>query len=201
MMILIALAIAIVYIWSALIMSKTYNVPLTTIHISSDTATVREGARLIRIEHCRECHGEQFTGRAFHHFNNKADLVAPNITPIVSTYSNEELERLIRHGVKKNGKSVFFMPSHMYYELKEESVAKIIAYLRTLKPMPTPSDLPFSSTFYPLGRLDIIIRKYKGAPERINHKAPGQFAQYDTSRIAFGKYLTMTACSNCHGKI
>ncbi|GAB4025538.1 c-type cytochrome [Spirosoma gilvum] len=192
-------ALAIVYSWSMLIMHKTYDVPLTTIPIPSDTGAIRAGARLIRIEHCQHCHGEQFEGKRFQHSPYRADQVAPNITALIATYSNEELERLIRHGVKKNRESVIGMPSQMFFNLKDESVANIIAYLRTLKPIPSSPNLPASSTIYPLGRWDIITGKYLPAAARINHLASRQLAQHDSSQLALGKYLVMTACTSCHG--
>src|SRR5690349_17103624 len=99
--VLIALAFATVYIWSALLLNKKYKVPFTKLDIPTDAASVREGERLIRIEHCRDCHGEQFTGRIFDKIPNTAKLVGSNLTTIIGDYSNEELERVIRHGVKK----------------------------------------------------------------------------------------------------
>ena len=199
MIILIALPMAIVYIWSAFILNRKYHVPLSVIHIPNDTISVREGERLVRIEHCGDCHGLNFTGRVYRKIDYVAQLAGPNITTIISGYSNEELERLIRHGVKKNGKSVYAMPSAMYYQLKDESVEKIIAYLRTLKPVLSSREAA-ALTYYPLGRLRIIQGKIQPVAGTINHNAPRQFANYDTSQTAFGKYLVMTACSNCHGK-
>jgi mono/diheme cytochrome c family protein len=202
-----AIVVGTLYIWSWVIMNKTYDLPFTSLNIPTDTASIQEGARLVRIAHCKDCHGELFTGRVFREIPNKVKRVTPNVTQIVSSYSNEELELLIRHGIKKNKRSVFFMPSQMYYELKDESIAKIIAYLRTLKPLPSPKDLPAGHIFHPLGRLEIIKAQYmrkseffKGAADKIDHAAPQQYVNHDTTQVAFGKYLTMTACSNCHGK-
>jgi cytochrome c553 len=189
-----------------MIMIKTYDLPFTSLNIPTDSASIREGARLVRIAHCKDCHGEQFRGRVFREFDYKVKLVTPNVTQIVPDYSNEELELLIRHGVKKNKRSVYFMPSPMYYELKDESVAKIIAYLRTIKPLTTPKNLPDGHSLYPLGRLEIIKGKYiqrefyKGAADKIDHAAPQRYANHDTTQLEFGKYLTMTTCSNCHGR-
>jgi mono/diheme cytochrome c family protein len=200
LVILIALAIATLYIWSSLLLNKKYDVPFTKLNIPTDTASIQEGDRLVYIEHCRDCHGEQLTGRVFDKFKDTAELVGPNLTTLIGAYSNEELERVIRHGVKKNGTSVFFMPSNMYYELKDEAVEKIIAYLRTLKPLPSPPHVPASTIYYPLGRLQLIQGRFPPRASLINHTAPRQYANHDTSQIAFGRYLTMTACSNCHGK-
>ncbi|RRB07306.1 c-type cytochrome [Larkinella rosea] len=194
----IILAFAIVYGWSALLIHKTYDVPLTSLTIPCDTGAIREGARLIRIEHCRSCHGENFEGK-FQPVPYRAHMVAPNITALVATYSNGELERLIRHGVKKNGESVFAMPSQMYCHLNDKSVASIIAYLRTLKPIPSSPDLPVSSRFYPLRRWELITGTYLSTAARIDHLAPRPELQSDTTQLAFGKYLVMTACTSCHG--
>ncbi|MEO9144448.1 MAG: cytochrome c, partial [Ginsengibacter sp.] len=101
--ILIVLALATVYIWSTAIIDKTYHIPLTAIRIPKDSASIAEGARLTHIEHCSDCHGDHLTGAVFAKKDHVAELVAPNITRIIPTYSNEELERLLRYGVTKNG--------------------------------------------------------------------------------------------------
>jgi mono/diheme cytochrome c family protein len=198
--ILIIIALAVLYIWSAAILDKKYNVSLTSLPIPTDEGSIQEGARLLRVEHCTDCHGGQLTGRIFDTIPNTALLAAPNLTTINNFYSSEEMERVIRHGVKRNGTSVFFMPANMYYELKDEAVAKIIAYLKTLHPLPSPANLPSSIRYYPLGRLQLIGGKFKPRAAIIKHSAPRQYIQFDTSRLLFGKYLVMTACSNCHGK-
>ena len=155
LILLLAIPIAVVYIWSSIIINKTYSVPFSNLHIPTDTASVYEGERLLDIEHCNSCHGKQFSGRALD-TTSQALIVAPNISKIIPEYSNEELERLIRHGIKKTGMSIFFMPSYMYYGLKDESVVKIIAYLRTIKPVPAKTDLPSSTSYFFMGRLKII---------------------------------------------
>lgn len=48
--ILVVLALAAVYILSNSIVDKIYHIPLTAIHISNDSASIREGARLTHIE-------------------------------------------------------------------------------------------------------------------------------------------------------
>jgi cytochrome c553 len=200
LVLLIVLPIAIVYMWSTVILDKSYNIPLSGVHIPNDTASIREGERLARIAHCAHCHGDHFSGGVVSKTDYIAQFVAPNITKIIPGYSNEELERLLRHGVKKNGQSVYSMPSDMYYQLKEESINKIIAYLRSLPPVPSTANIPALTTYYLLGRLRLIQGKITPVADIINHNAPRQFAQYDTSLVTFGKYLTTTACTSCHGK-
>lgn len=64
------------------------------------------------------------------------NTVAPDIIKIISTYSNNQLESLLTDGLKKDGYSVYIMPSYMCHQLKEKSLVDIIAvdiiaYLRT----------------------------------------------------------------------
>ena len=195
----IILPLAIVYSWSTIILKKTYNIPLTVTHIPNDTASIKEGERLTRIAHCAHCHGDKFSGGVVTKVDYIAEFIAPNITSILPGYTNEELERLIKDGVKKNGQSVYVMPSIMYHGMREESIAKIIAYLRTIQPIPSTPGVSASTTYYPLGRLQIIENKIPSMASTYNHNAPGQVVQFDTAGIAFGKYLVMTSCTSCHG--
>ena len=195
---LIVLALAIVFIWSTLILNKTFNVPLAEVAIPNDTTSINEGHRLVQIAHCSDCHGEHFTGNVFVKINHVAEIVAPNITKVIPTYSNPELERLIRHGIKKNGHSVLIMPSFMYYQLKKETVEKIIAYLRTLHLEPDTLN-EAKTNFDFLGRIALIQKKIIPVASMIDHHSPRKYIHYDTTQVSFGKYLAMTTCTSCHG--
>ncbi|HET7117163.1 MAG TPA: c-type cytochrome [Hanamia sp.] len=197
---LIALAIAAIYIWSTAILDKTYHVPLTEVHIPTDSASIIEGARLTQIEHCSDCHGDHLTGAVFAKRDHVAEFVAPDITKIIPTYSNEELERLLRYGVEKNGHSVYIMPADMYHQLKEESLVKIIAYLRTLHPLPPTQGIPLRTSYDFLGRLKLIEDKIRPIASLIKPNSPRLYIPHDTTQASFGKYLVMTTCTVCHGK-
>lgn len=198
---LILLAFAIVYSWSTIILNKTFSVPLTTVQIPQDPESIVEGDRLVHIEHCGDCHGAQLTGAIFKDVDPKiATLVAPNLTEIIPGYSNEEIARVLRYGIKKNGQSVYEMPVFMYHQLKEEAVANIIAYLRTLPPLPTPSGVPAKSSFTFSGRLKLIEGKMWPEASRIKPNAPRLFIPHDTTQVSYGKYLVMTTCTACHGE-
>jgi cytochrome c553 len=195
---LVVLVLAIVYVWSILIVNKSFNVPLSGVTIPNDTASINEGHRLVQIAHCGDCHGEHFTGNVFLKINHMGEIVAPNLTKVIPTYSNAELERVIRHGVKKNGHSVYIMPSYMYYQLKEESIVKIIAFLRTLRPEPDTLN-GAKTNFEFLGRIALIQKKIVPIADLIDHHSPRKYIHYDTTEVAFGKYLAMTTCTSCHG--
>ncbi|MCG2459270.1 c-type cytochrome [Flavobacteriaceae bacterium F89] len=200
LVVLMVLIIGTVYLWSTLLLYKTYSIVPTAVQLPVDSASLREGARLTRIAHCGGCHGEDFTGRVFEDIDPKiATLVAPNLTQLVPKYTDGELVRVIRYGIKKNGHSVYIMPAFMYHELKEESVAKIIAFLRTLKPEPDSQRLPNNSSFTFKGRLSLIKGQLAPIADMITPNTRGQYIPRDTTKLSFGKYLTMSTCTSCHG--
>lgn len=199
LVLLIVVAVATIYIWSTVILNKTYDIPLTAVHIPFDSASVTEGERLVHIAHCGDCHGDHLTGKVFEDAKPLATLVAPNLTQVIPAYSNEEIERLLRYGVKKDGHSVYIMPAFMYHELKEESVSKIIAYLRTLSPVQN-ADLPAKSSFKLLGRLLLIRGRITPIADMIQLGTEGKYIHCDTTFVSFGRYLAISTCTACHGK-
>lgn len=197
---LIVVALVTLYLWSTILLNKTYDIPLAEVHVSNDSASIIEGARLAHIAHCGDCHGEHLTGAIFPDIpSNIATLVAPNLTHVIPTYSNAEVLRLLRYGVKRDGRSIYIMPAFMYHELKEESVSKIIAYLRALKPEPNSPGLPSKSSFTLLGRLSLIQGKVTPIATMIKPNSEGEYVHYDTSQVSFGRYLAMSTCTACHG--
>ena len=197
---LIVLILGVIYAWSTTFLNKRYSIPLSEIKLPSDTASIAEGGRLVHIAHCGDCHNEHLTGGVFDNIpKNVATLVAPNLTQVVPTYSNAEIVRLLRYGVKKNGHSVLVMPAFMYHELKEESIGKIIAYLRTLPKQPTTPNVPSSSSYTFLGRLLVVLGKVDRVADLIAPNTEGKYVHCDTTGVSFGRYLAMSTCTACHG--
>jgi cytochrome c553 len=197
---LIVLILGIIYTWSNIFLNKRYSIPLSEIRVPSDAVSVAEGERLVHIAHCGDCHGEHLTGHVFEGIpKNIATIVAPNLTRKVPTYSDAEIVRLLRYGVKKNGHSLLIMPAFMYHELKEESIGKIIAYLRTLPMQPTAPNLPSSSSYALVGRLLLVQGKVDRIADLIAPGTEGKYVHCDSTGVSFGRYLTMSTCTACHG--
>ena len=188
---IVVLVLAVVYIWSTIILNKTYPVPLNAVNIPRDSASIIEGKRLVQIEHCSDCHGTRLSG------GNIESFTAPNLTRIIPTYSDAELERLLKYGVRKNGRSVYVMPIYMFHQLQDESFVKIIAYLRTLQVLPSTPGIPDENSFNFRRRLEIISGKIY--PEMISPDIPRPYIYHDTTAVATGQYLAMTVCTSCHG--
>jgi len=195
------LAWVVVYAWSTAILDKTYQAPVTQVHLPIDSVSVMEGSRLTRIEHCHDCHGERLTGGVVADVPHKFEFIGPDLTEIVPTYTDGELYRLLNDGIEKNGHSVYIMPSYMYHQLEPESVLRIIAYLRTLKPQPPTAGIPARSTYAFLGRLKLIeLGTRLQIASKVGPDSPRLYIPHDTTEVSHGKYLAMTICVSCHGR-
>lgn len=68
-------------------------------------------------------------------------LVAPNITPDpetgAGTWTDEQLARAIREGIGHDGRRLFpMMPYMNFRQMSDEDLASVIAYIRSIEPVP-----------------------------------------------------------------
>jgi len=153
-----------------------------------------EGARLAAIAGCRSCHGPDLGGAPFIHIPNVAALVAPDLTRARQKYDDAGLLRVLRSGVKSDGKYAVGMPATMQQRLTDREAADIIAFVRSLPPAAHP--VQGSTRIYPLGRLGVLLGKYKpyegDAPE-------SALVLRDRAEARLGRHLAQIACTECHG--
>jgi mono/diheme cytochrome c family protein len=160
----------------------------------SDAARIEHGQRLTYILDCRGCHGENLQGEDMSDKPEDGAIYSPNITLLLGRYSDAELERLLRHGVPKDGREFWFMPVESFQFLSDADLAALTAYLRTLKPAGKPlPPFKFNAVEYKdvqagiLGNAQAQIRKYHDKPP----------VELGPNR-AWGRYLAQTACTECH---
>jgi hypothetical protein len=122
-------------------------------------------------------------------------MVAPNITTIMQAYTDGELARLIRHGLKKDGRTVRFMSVQEFNWLSDADVIALISYLRTV---PEIERTTGSTNIKTLGK--VLDRRGLipiDVARRIDHgkiemgPAPAPTAEY-------GRWIGRQ-CSGCHG--
>ena len=176
-------------------LTKTYEVPETTLTVVSDSASLARGEHLTKTMGCRECHGEDLSGQILEDAP-PFRVVPANLTPggVTANYSDADFERAIRHGVRPDGRALLIMPSLAYHGLADEDVAAIIAYLRSLEPIE--NDLP-PTEVRTMGRLLSAGPFDPGfevnvAPSPTSRPPVGATAEY-------GAYLFGTLCFYCHG--
>ena len=186
------------------------DAPFPDIAASTDSAVIAHGKYLVYgPAHCAECHSgtredlmngiplSQLTLSGGMAFNMPGAAVhSKNITPDKETgtgrYSDKELARMIRHGVRPDGTVMF--PFMAYANLNDEDLTAIISYLRTVAPVKkeVPED---HLNFMMKGVMAFMIRPYpakEGFPRAVKR---------DTT-VEYGEYLAraVSGCEDCHTK-
>ena len=186
-----------VYLASELEVRRTYPVPLSAIDVPHDLAAVVEGKRLATVYGCfNSCHGKQMEGNELYNEPGIAKINAPNLTRVVREYTDPQLERLIRHGVKRDGTSTWLMPSPMFSGLSDADLGSIIAFVRSSPVLDGPMR---EVTLRPLGRIGIVTGQFKPLATQIAPNVARVAVTDRSNTVAFGKYLVQTACTECHG--
>jgi mono/diheme cytochrome c family protein len=153
-------------------------------------AQVAHGKRIADVLGCTGCHGANLQGERFY------ELYASNLTRDLRGYSNAEIERVLRHGVPKDGRDLWGMPSEIFQHLSAPDMAALIAYLRSLKPGggPTQPPLPFPK------EVRDLIAKGEIKPAAAFVRDSKALAPVDLGRQhALGRYVTRVTCAECHG--
>jgi len=160
----------------------------------SAAARIAHGKRLTYILDCTGCHGEDLQGHDMADKPRDGAMYSPNVTLLVPTYTDAGLDRLIRHGVPKDGREFWFMPVESFQFLSDADFTALVAYLRTLKP--AGKALPpfkFNAVEHKdveqglLGTAQAQIRKYRAQP-------PVDLGP----QHAWGRYLVQSTCTMCH---
>lgn len=178
--------------------NQTYTVQTANITIASDSASLAHGKHITEIHGCVDCHRADLSGQVF--VDAPPFLIsAANLTSgeggIGSVYGPEDFDRSIRHGVKKNGKPVFIMPSAAYHNLSDDDAAALIAYLQTIPPVDNvlpESHLRFMGTMLAAAALDVEF-EVRTEPARSEPAPP------IAATAEYGEYITSVTCTYCHG--
>jgi mono/diheme cytochrome c family protein len=123
-----------------------------------------------------------------------ARIVAPNLTNAVRRYNDAQLAAVIRQGVLPGGRSVLVMPSEAFVALTDADLGRILAFLKSLPAVDGPGP---SISLGPVGRIGLAVGKFKTASQLIAAAAPPPEATGEEA--AFGRYLALTTCAECHG--
>jgi mono/diheme cytochrome c family protein len=189
-----ASAIVLLYGISEWQLRRTYDAPLVALRVPVDPARAGEGERMSYTFGCSGCH--RAAGHVLADIPNVVHLVAPNLGRVARGYSDAELVRLIRHGVKRDGTSVVEMPAASFNAMSDADVAAIIAWLRSLPPA---ADTPGigDTSFGPLGRIAVVAGKVPFSAAAVRALPPPLTRPVSTPSDQ-GEYLVKAICSHCH---
>ncbi|MFI5280351.1 MAG: c-type cytochrome, partial [Gemmatimonadales bacterium] len=138
---LVVICVGAVFAISARKIGRTWPpVDIRAVAIPHDSTAVARGAHLAEaVTKCVHCHGDDLGGTMFINDPAFGQIAAPNITRgrggRGATYSDQDLVRLLRRGIKPDGRAAAIMPSDAYQFLGDEDMGAIIAFVRSRPPV------------------------------------------------------------------
>jgi cytochrome c553 len=195
---LVVLAIAFgafVWIGSELVLRKSYSgIPTTAPAARGD---VESGKHWAAILGCTSCHGPALQGSVIEDQGFWVGLLAaPNVTIQRKLYDDPGLARLIRDGVKHDGRGVDMMPSNTFHHANDQTIADVIAFVRSV---PDGGEVQPKITYGPVARWFFLTREWKLAPEVIDREGARIGDESLVQGAPSGRYIAVLACGECHG--
>lgn len=167
--------------------------------IASERAAAR-GKHLVEARYaCIECHGANFGGGVMVDDPAIGRLLGPNLTTgkggVVEGYTPADWDRIVRHGVRKNGHPGA-MPSEDFQKMSDRELSDIIAYIRT---QPAVDNEVPPVTLGPLGTLLIAFGKLPLSVDIIHdhQSAHRKHPPATAPTEEFGAHLA-NICTGCH---
>ena len=188
--------------------TRTFDAPYPDVHASTDPDVIAQGKYLVYgPAACAYCHvpksdwtrldaGAELPLRGLHLFRLPlGDLYSANITPDPETgigrRTDGELARILRHGVRADGRSAF--PFMEYQNLSDEDLTALVSFLRSQPPIR--NDVP-DHQLSPLGKALMAFAIGPKGPD----ETPMRNSPPPVTSVARGAYLanSVASCASCH---
>jgi hypothetical protein len=182
-------------------LDKVYDVPIPTVARSTDPEVLARGKHVVdAIAGCTsaDCHGSDLGGGRTVELGPLGRFTGPNVSNggLGLAYSDGELARLIRHGIKRDGRSVQFMPVQNFRWLPDDDVAAIVSYLRSTPAVERPNGpIAFTTLGKVLDRRGLVALDVARRIDHAAYEAPPR----PSPSAAYGRFLA-NACTDCHGE-
>lgn len=191
-----AFAGAVVFGFSEWKLRRQYEAPLEPLQTRAPV-DLAEGARMARIIGCwNGCHGDR-GGGGTERIDGIIRQTAPTLSEVLPLYTDEQLARLVRCGVKHDGRSAIGMTSYTFWALGDQDLANVIAHLRkeqqTFPPRPRTLDLTWRARFA------MVTGTWSVAAERVDRSRPRVGNLPQTTPLERGRYIATVTCTECHG--
>lgn len=191
LLLLVLCAAVYIYTASERALNRSYDAPLIAFAAPSDAKAIANGHRQAIVHGCTSCHGAQLEGHVLVDDSRIGRIRAPNLTRVIKQYTDADLERLLRRGIKRNSQGLWVMPVSPH--MADDDLEVIIAYLRSV---PEREGEPAEIKLGPLLRFAIATGQMTSSA-RTTVEAQAPLNRSDP--ISFGRYLVKSACTDCHG--
>ena len=184
-----------VYLSNARLLTRHY--PVAKVTLTLDAAPdARRGKALADVAGCTDCHNADLRGGLWEDEGwLHGHLYTSNLTLKAKTYSDEDLARIVRLGVRPDGRGVVVMPSMGFVRLTDAEMADIIAFIRSLPAGGSDQPEHFIGPLYQWGvwRGELKPAITYVAGERAKDPVDAG-SQHDAAR-----HLARIVCAECHG--
>jgi mono/diheme cytochrome c family protein len=185
-----------IFLGSEWILRRRHDLALEMLASPVAGSGTAEGRRRAVLFGClKGCHGPNGEGGE-EEAPGIFSVTAPTLSAVLPDYSDAELVRLVRFGVKRNGKSAVGMPAGTFFPMSNGDLALIFGYLRA---QPLVRAVPRHQRILPLGRLALVLGKWKLSADQVDETMPRWGELPRATAFARGRYLASVICSECHG--
>jgi cytochrome c553 len=211
---IVAIALTLLLVTAAVFVARGYYLlgrridrPVRDLRVEADSGLIAHGRHVAEMR-CLGCHSTMHSdslplgGGFVAAFDDplhldRATLPFPNLTPggPLATWSDGEIARAIREGIRNDGRTLVFMPSVAYRGLSDQDLGALIAFLRSQPPVPNrPARRHINWFGALLVGLGIAPTSLQPA---ITTPVP---AVSPSDTLAYGGYLARSLrCGECHG--
>ncbi|MBC7790261.1 MAG: c-type cytochrome [Anaerolineae bacterium] len=195
---LLILVIGVSYAVSSVKLGKRYQVPMAALTNPGDSVSLERGRTIAETRGCTECHASNLSGQVLFSQFPMGRLVPPNLTKGkggIDVYTEQDWDRAIRHGVRRDSTSLLIMPSENYNNMRDDDFRALVAYLNSMPPVD--NVLP-KTTLWPLARILVATGAMKPEAASIDHTSKPITPEPGVT-VAYGDYLA-GQCRFCHGQ-
>lgn len=196
---LVGCAFAYVYLASNKQLDRKYTVEVKPLAIPVGADALERGRHIAKTRGCMECHGADLGGAKVIDDPAMGVIHGSNLTSgrgsRTAEYQDVDWIRAIRHGISRERKALFLMPSQEYAEFSHADLGALIAYLKTVPPVDRDT-VPVKPG--PVARALVVAGKLPLAAAVIDHANVKPSVVSPGVTVDYGRYLAV-GCVGCHG--
>jgi mono/diheme cytochrome c family protein len=198
---LLAVAAVAIYIGSNAKLRKTYAIKVQPVGVPplTDAAALARGRHIAATRGCLECHGPDLGGNRVFENGAMGKVHGPNLTRgeggVPAGWTDLDYVRAIRHGVNREGRGLFLMPSTDYATFSDADMGALIAYINSVPPVNRPRG---PVALGPVARALTAAGRIKLAAAEIDHAHVRPAVVEPGVSVDYGRYVAAT-CTGCHG--
>jgi mono/diheme cytochrome c family protein len=177
-------------------LQTVYDYKIPDIKIPTDSAAIVRGKHMFVVHGCSDCHGGDLSGKVM--FDNfiLGTITTRNLTKgkngLPADYSDKDFLRALKHGLNREGKPLLIMPSQETYQIPDEDLADLIAYVKSQAPIDKEVK---ERRIGPVGYM--ILATEELPVDGIDHNKINIKKEHEEVSAAFGATLAIN-CQGCH---